>query len=82
MEKVVNGQLVDVGDIRLFELGLEGLSINKVAINNISIEIAKTINIAAYNFSLSINWRIVIKIQFRYPTHWVGFALPVLLKHS
>lgn len=46
MEKVVNGQLVDVGDIRLFELGLEGLSINKVAINNISIELKDDENIS------------------------------------
>ena len=46
VEKVVNGQLVDVGDIRLFELGLEGLSINKVAINNISIELKDDENIS------------------------------------
>ena len=46
MEKVINGQLVDVGDIRLFELGLEGLSINKVAVNNISIELKDDENIS------------------------------------
>lgn len=46
MEKVINGQLVDVGDIRLFELGLEGLSINKVAVNNISVELKDDENIS------------------------------------
>jgi len=45
MEKVINGQLIDIGDIRLFELGLEGLSINKVAINNINIELKDDENI-------------------------------------
>lgn len=38
MDKLVNGHQVDIGDVRLFELGLEGLAINKIAVNKISIE--------------------------------------------
>lgn len=39
MEKVVNGQLVDVGDIRLFELALEGIALNQRAVNKVNIEL-------------------------------------------
>ena len=36
MKKMVNGQTVDIGDIRLFELAFEGLALNKLAVSNIS----------------------------------------------
>ncbi len=41
MKKMVNGQTVDIGDIRLFELAFEGLALNKLAVSNISITIDK-----------------------------------------
>lgn len=41
MKKMVNGQTIDIGDIRLFELAFEGLALNKLAVSNISTTIDK-----------------------------------------
>ena len=41
MQKLVNGKLVDIGDIRLFEAAFLGLVLNKRAISNINTTIEK-----------------------------------------
>lgn len=52
MKKMVNGQIVELGDIKLFELAFEGLALNKLAVSNITTTIDKESSLISECISL------------------------------